>query len=967
MRRLVAVAAFALLAALAAIVLFFFSGAPREPAEKGPADGHTAVTRSTAASINVVPSSAGGLLCVVAGGDHLRYVVTDEKGHVVYNGSGPPPCPPARPGSYVYKAARRDGGFDVATVAVGDVSLQFAADKMSAVVNDYMRTAEVEIRATLTNPQNVYVVVTGITATAGAPGFVCSELKIDKPLVIPPGGSVVVELGSVKCNATDDYLYGLGGAPTTLTVSGRAYYGNLQISEASQPLVSISTPAPRPGSFAASDGSCRVGNIPPGEKPVYYVLLSAGKPTLRGSVSEVRGGHAVVPCPRSSGVFKYRVVTASGSVVEVPVAVGRVLASAESNTTAAQVNAAGQVVFFDLYLHFTNPNAGYTALNYTYMLKYDTNLLDCSLHAGRLVGSLTLQPGETKTIPVATYRCLVLSKFREAKIAVDVTATYTGGGISTTLYKGTTEGLSLVMSPPPTCPATLVYVNQSLFPLLSASWTHAGSHNVTTLTIKVFPGWPEDYVPATLAPTEQPQWLSLLRKDFSGSALYSIYLGGLLQFNDSSPGPGPSAPLPAPLRWSTTTETGYVASADASVPAICTYPLLSLKAQPMSTLHQHISNCGTSRLYDNFTNYCTGTRCVLPANIKTYVNGKPNTGVYLDPKTSPTSPPSLVTQVDARGSSDNPPSDWGAAIAVYWLSSPVPAFGTSVSVWGRYVKDADDILQNNVAYLSIGVDTNGDGQVDKEYIIYRYDVVPLLFSHPGAIVSAFFRSGGNPVYVCTVDSAGTCTATDPRFVVVNAGSMATGGNYQWSYTLYDQGAIVAVAFAAVDASGYASGTADDFWVYWDDLTIRYSACPPPAGWSVAGSYVWQSYNYLLVSGSATAYMPLITAPTRALTYVANFSGVGTYAVFDSSLNVIFGVSVSGSSFTALCRGASVPLGSLPSARWVELRPLNGFGDVIIRDRYGTILARHSCRYVFTPRYVGFSGGLLRVYRVEAWG
>jgi hypothetical protein len=114
-------------------------------------------------------------------------------------------------------------------------------------------------------------------------------------------------------------------------------------------------------------------------------------------------------------------------------------------------------------------------------------------------------------------------------------------------------------------------------------------------------------------------------------------------------------------------------------------------------------------------------------------------------------------------------------------------------------------------------------------------------------------------------------------------------------------------------------------------------------------------------------MPLIAAPTRALTYVANFTGVGTYAVFDSSLNVIFGVYLSGSSFTALCRGASVPLGSLPAARWVELRPLNGLGDIIIRDRYGTILARHSCRYVVTPRYVGFSGGLLRVYLVEAWG
>jgi hypothetical protein len=92
------------------------------------------------------------------------------------------------------------------------------------------------------------------------------------------------------------------------------------------------------------------------------------------------------------------------------------------------------------------------------------------------------------------------------------------------------------------------------------------------------------------------------------------------------------------------------------------------------------------------------------------------------------------------------------------------------------VRDGQD-AQNNVAYLSIGVDTDGDGQVDKEYIIYRHDV-----SYSGAIVSAFFRdANGNPVYVCTVSSAGTCTATDPRFVVVNAGTMASGGDYQWSY------------------------------------------------------------------------------------------------------------------------------------------------------------------------------------------
>jgi hypothetical protein len=201
-------------------------------------------------------------------------------------------------------------------------------------------------------------------------------------------------------------------------------------------------------------------------------------------------------------------------------------------------------------------------------------------------------------------------------------------------------------------------------------------------------------------------------------------------------------------------------------------------------------------------------------------------------------------------------------------------------------------------------------------------------------------------------------------VVVNVGSMASGGNYQWSYTLYEQGAVVAVAFVAVDASGYASGTANDFWVYWDDLTIQYSACPPPAGWSVDGRYVWQSNNYLLVSGSAVAYRGLVA---NALTYVANFSGVGTYAVFDSSLGVIFGVFVSGGSFTAFCGGSSTPLGSLPAARYVELRPLNGFGDVIIRDQYGAMLARYGCRYTATPQYVGFRGGLLRVYNVTALG
>ncbi len=96
-----------------------------------------------------------------------------------------------------------------------------------------------------------------------------------------------------------------------------------------------------------------------------------------------------------------------------------------------------------------------------------------------------------------------------------------------------------------------------------------------------------------------------------------------------------------------------------------------------------------------------------------------------------------------------------------------------------------------------------------------------------------------------------------------------------------------------------------------------------------------------MAGSAAAYGTLVA---NALTYVANFTGVGTHAVFDSSLNIIFGVSVSGSSFTALCGGGSAPLSSLPAARWVELRPLDGLGDVMIRDQYGAVLARYGCRY-----------------------
>ena len=433
MRGLSTVAAFVVFLLAFAVVMFsvfYFYNALREATQKGVEAIYSAVTHDAS-----VGMSFNGKTCKLTGGPYLYYVVTNGTGHVVYNGSGPPPCPPAKWGLYTYRAVRRDGGLDVASAAVGNLSLSFSADKANAVVNDYNRTTVFKIRALLVNPNGAYALLTNITATPVAAGFNCapSVLRVDEPLLIPPGGSLAVDMGAVACNATDAYLYVQGAPPVPLTVTGAAYYNGVVVASASQPVASIAGAPSKQGNFTAYGGKCRAGYFS-GDVPRYYVLLSEASPVARGLVAETDGGYAVVPCPASSGFFRYRVVTASGAVVEVPVSVGRVFAWAESNMTVAYVNGTGQSVFFDLYLRFTNPNAGYTALNFTYRLIYDKRLLNCTPNDGS--GTLTLQPGETRAIYVATHRCVVLDKFNETNIAVDITASYTGGGYTATLYRG---------------------------------------------------------------------------------------------------------------------------------------------------------------------------------------------------------------------------------------------------------------------------------------------------------------------------------------------------------------------------------------------------------------------------------------------------------------------------------------------------------------------------------------------------
>jgi len=134
-------------------------------------------------------------------------------------------------------------------------------------------------------------------------------------------------------------------------------------------------------------------------------------------------------------------------------------------------------------------------------------------------------------------------------------------------------------------------------------------------------------------------------------------------------------------------------------------------------------------------------------------------------------------------------------------------------VKGLYVKKLHRMLGITSLTCPSAFDTDGDGVVDTEYIFYRNDTVG------GGAMDA-------PVF--------STTTTVYRYYL---GTMAPNGSYVWSGSLPSgqQGSVLYIAFAAVDASGNADGTADDFWVFWDDLSFSYYACDPlPSGWSSSG-------------------------------------------------------------------------------------------------------------------------------------
>jgi len=300
MRGLSTVAAFVVfLTAFAVVMLsaFYFYNALREATQRSVETIYSAVTHDVSTGINFV-----GRICSLTGGRYIFYIVTDEAGRVVYDGDGPPTCPPARWVLYTYRAVWRDGGLDVALAAVGSLSPSFSADRSIAVVNDCNRTAVFNIRALLVNPNGAYALLANITATPAAAGFTCapSTLRVDEPLLIPPGGLLAVDMGAVACNATDAYLYVQGALPVSLNIAGTVYYDGVVVASAAQPVASVATAPPKPCNFTAYGGRCRVGYFS-GDASRYYVLLSGASPVARGLVNAIEGSTPLCRVPLPAG------------------------------------------------------------------------------------------------------------------------------------------------------------------------------------------------------------------------------------------------------------------------------------------------------------------------------------------------------------------------------------------------------------------------------------------------------------------------------------------------------------------------------------------------------------------------------------------------------------------------------------------------------------------------------------------
>jgi len=362
----------------------------------------------------------------------------------------------------------------------------------------------------------------------------------------------------------------------------------------------------------------------------------------------------------------------------------------------------------------------------------------------------------------------------------------------------------------------------------------------------------------------------------------------------------------------------------------------------------YISGSPDGDFWVDWTNLYIYSPCSNSPQASPYNRGVAYTSVFITPSNT------LVTEVDAYGASGNPSADYGLAAAL--VNYVFNATGASISATATYYRGVTD-GRNNVVYVDVAVDENYDGTPDREYIYYYYDTA----DGNGIIVSPFTGD-----VVCTVSSAGACTPSSPRYVVQSLGAITSyRQSLTFSISLSAVGAATSIALAATDASyNDPNGVIGDVIAEWAPITVTSYSCPLPAGWfsdAAPGAYVWQTNYALFVANGATAYTPLVSG---ALTYVANFTGMGKYVALTSTLGDAFGLYLRGSSAGCVYGYYS------PSSQYVELRPLAALGDVIVRDSAGSVLARFGCTAPPPAQYIGFKAGpgeYLIVRTVEAWG
>ncbi|MEL9991343.1 MAG: hypothetical protein QXP98_07855 [Thermoproteus sp.] len=445
LRGISTVASFAIFIVVFAVIIlsvFYFYNFLLSATQKGLEAIYLAISReasmTSGGAVFTAALGPNGLTCRVQEGGSY-YIVSNSTGGLVYNGSSPI-CPPAQPGLYTYRILSSNGAVNTVEVSVGGVAIWPYVNVSSIVVNDYNNKFPSSLYVVVTNPTSGYALLTNITASLYGPYVSCTsptgaaQVGVAGAFVVPPGGSITVNVGTFLCSVNiTKYIYVNGGPPFAVNVNVSAQYRGLTVATRNVPVATVSSSRTVGGYFNYTGSSCYIGPIT--SQPLYYVLLNGSTPILSGTP----GTNGAVQCPPAQpGFYTYRAVLAGGAVLSVPVSIGRLYIWAEANRTTAYINKTVTSASFDLYLMFTNPTAGYTPVHYSYSLVYNTNLLSCSLVSAPpyltcsgsvCSGNLTLAPAETRALYVGTYKCTATSAFfnvNQTTVAVKLNASYNG-------------------------------------------------------------------------------------------------------------------------------------------------------------------------------------------------------------------------------------------------------------------------------------------------------------------------------------------------------------------------------------------------------------------------------------------------------------------------------------------------------------------------------------------------------------